>query len=492
MSERSRRTRMRRRRRSSAVRSSSPHQPNTQQTNKIEYIQRRRYDDEPRTYKSSYRGTNRRDSRSVRFESDEEEDRDDSPVRTSRPMTPYPEPTTIQRDESIRLFQDLQRKKRKYRKISLPSIPKEVIMGRRTYLEQEERTRRISRRVQNRLKLQEPVTFTLVRDEKGKLGVKMDRELNITKVEKFAAKCGASIGQKIIEFNGIPVVTKKDVLNAMKKTGGSKAKKCKLTIVFDSLAQTELRADELSQLSYVKVKVPLYEMPQKIEMDLYPSRPDRQNNHRIESAGKRVQFSEMLKPIETGSFFLNQTAPLGLEAIRPVSPLTCDTLGSARAKCSAETKRLRNGDEVEPDDPIRVHTSPIVIGVEERPGSPTNVISPSSEHVKRQVVLSLVERVEMSKRKYHGLNHEDLCTLLVEKTHEKTHVVVKEFLERSLLSKSSNDEGEGTAGEDITILKNDDNSVSTTTTIRGDIKRLRTSIQRARERIASIFAETYI
>ena len=116
-------------------------------------------------------------------------------------------------------------------------------MGKRSYMEHEKRTRRISRRVERGLALQEPITFTLERNKKGKLGVKMDAELNITKVEKFALKCGASIGQKIIEFNGIPVSTKKDVMNAMKKTGGSKAKLIKLTVLFDPLAVTELRAN---------------------------------------------------------------------------------------------------------------------------------------------------------------------------------------------------------------------------------------------------------
>eukprot|EP00938_MAST-03A_sp_MAST-3A-sp1_P001500 g1500.t1 len=343
---------------------------------------RRRYDDEPRTYKSSYRGTNRRDGgRSVRFESDEEEDRDDSPVRTSRPMTPYPEPTTIQRDESIRLFQDLQRKKRKYRKIFLPSIPKEVIMGRRTYLEHEERTRRISRRVQNRLKLQEPVTFTLVRDKKGKLGVKMDRELNITKVEKFAAKCGASIGQKIIEFNDIPVVTKKDVLNAMKKTGGIKAKKCKLTIVFDPLAQTELRAKELSQLSHIKVKVPLHVVP-KIEMDLYPSRPD---------------------------------LPSELEETRPVSPLKRDTPSKAHALHVRDM--LFKDEKLNVCNLIRVHDSPLAFDVSEKPSSPTRISSPTRGQGKRHNSLRLVERSTMSMAQSHDFLHRNVERIGLEEDH---------------------------------------------------------------------------
>lgn len=312
-------------------------------------------------------------------------------------------------------------------------------MGKRSYMEHEKRTRRISRRVERGLALQEPITFVLERNKKGKLGVKMDAELNITKVEKFAVKCGASIGQKIIEFNGIPVATKKDVMNTMKKTGGSKAKQCKLTVLFDPLAVTELRANELSQLSRVKVPLSIALVP-TIRTSLRPSGPDEKDTLQIE-LGKRVRFSERLKPTEIGTFVLNQTAPPRLEAIRPVSPLTCDTPSAARSKRSAETKRLRNDDEVQTDDPIRVHSSPIVMTVQERPSSPTKVISPSSEHGKRQGVLSLVERVEMTKRKYHGLNHEDLLVAVSVKTHEKTHAVVKELLGRSVFS---NDGGEDT------------------------------------------------
>ena len=233
------------------------------------------YDDEQRSsytsILSSSRGTNRRVDRNVRFESEEEEEELDdylseasqvSQRARKRRQVPYPEPTSMQRRETILLFQDLRRKRRRRNDMNfVPDVPKEIIMGTRSYMEHEKRTRRISRRVQSLLAMQEPITFVLERNKKGKLGVRMDKDLNITKVESFAVKCGASIGQKIIEFNGIPVVTKKDVVRAMKKTGGSKAKQCTLKVLYDPLAVTEIRADELSQLSQSKVPVPLHDVP---------------------------------------------------------------------------------------------------------------------------------------------------------------------------------------------------------------------------------------
>ena len=281
-------------------------------------------------------------------------------------------------------------------------------MGRRTYMEHEKRTRRISRRVKNRLKLQEPVIFTLERDKKGKLGVKMDRDLNITKVEKFAAKCGASIGQKIIEFNGIPVVTKKDVLNAMKKTGGSKAKKCKLTIVFDPLAQTELRADELSQLSHIKVKVPLHVVP-KIEMREYvqlnPSRPDRQQrNPRIQSAKRRNSISRF-QPTKIQTLVLNMIAPPELEETRPVSPLKRDTPSKAHALHVRDM--LFKDEKLDTHEPISVHESPLVdLDVPEVPSSPTRITSPSRGRGTRRDFLRSVERSAMSVSQSHDLFHD--------------------------------------------------------------------------------------
>ena len=267
------------------------HQTFTHQYNTMNNTYRDDDTDEPRSYQNR-RNSSRERSFRERGRGGIVDDRQ----RKRSDVLPYPEPTSMQRRETILFFQDLRRKRARHKDMNfVPDIPKEVIMGRRTYMEHEKRTRRISRRVKNRLKLQEPVTFTLERDKKGKLGVKMDRDLNITKVEKFAAKCGASIGQKIIQFNGIPVVTKTDVLNAMKKTAGSKAKQLTLTIVYDPLALTELRAEELARLSQAKVRVPLHEVP-KIEMREYvqlnPSRPDRQRISKIQSAKRRIQRAD--------------------------------------------------------------------------------------------------------------------------------------------------------------------------------------------------------
>ena len=105
-------------------------------------------------------------------------------------------------------------------------------MGRQAYMDYMKRKNRISRRVERAMSIRKPRTFVLERNKKNKLGIRMDRDLNIIKVESFAAKFGAEIGQKIIALNGRSVVTKKDVMRAMQKSGGSKAKQLKLTVLY--------------------------------------------------------------------------------------------------------------------------------------------------------------------------------------------------------------------------------------------------------------------
>ena len=105
-------------------------------------------------------------------------------------------------------------------------------MGRQAFMDYMKRKNRISRRVERAMSIRKPRTFVLERNKKNKLGIRMDRDLNIIKVESFAAKFGAEIGQKIIALNGRSVVTKKDVMRAMQKSGGSKAKQLKLTVLY--------------------------------------------------------------------------------------------------------------------------------------------------------------------------------------------------------------------------------------------------------------------
>ena len=79
----------------------------------------------PRTKKQRRRG-----SRSVRFESGEEdakEERDDDHIYDESPSSPrsvpYPEPSSYQQSETIRMFQDLRRKqKRKKHMAFLPGV----------------------------------------------------------------------------------------------------------------------------------------------------------------------------------------------------------------------------------------------------------------------------------------------------------------------------------------------------------------------------------
>ncbi len=188
-----------------------------------------------------------------------------------------PEPTKFQRRESILLFGNIRKKRLKNTDLDFtPDIPTEVVMGKRVYEKHKRKSQRISKRVQNRLQRRKPVEITLTRNAKRKLGVKMDSELNIIKVDKFAAKQGAMIGQKIIALNGIPVMTRKDTVKAMKQSGGTKTKSFAFKVLYDPLALTEIRAEKLEQLASLKVPVPAHVVP-KIDFREYslilPTRP---------------------------------------------------------------------------------------------------------------------------------------------------------------------------------------------------------------------------
>ena len=438
------------------------------------------YDDEQRSsytsILSSSRGTNRRVDRNVRFESEEEEEELDdylseasqySQRARKRRQVEYPEPTSMQRRETILLFQDLRRKRRRRNDMNfVPDVPKEIIMGTRSYMEHEKRTRRISRRVERGLAVQEPITFVLERNKKGKLGVKMDRELNIIKVESFAVKCGASLGQKIIEFNGIPVVTKKDVVLAMQRTGGSKAKQCTLKVLYDPLAVTEIRADELSQLSCVKVPMGLESVPKLEDYQLVPSQPDRPI-HTTFIPGKRLQLSRRLERTEIPNIVV--VAPRELEVMRPVSPSHFDTpsAGHVRAECFLENEKMKF------DDPICIHNAPLALDVNIFPaaGSPTTIVSPTKRHGRRQNVLPMCERTTRNDRRQNVLP-----------TCERTtrNDSMDNIEERSIPRVYDN----------ATDVESSRGGI--TTSIRSDLRSLKYSIQRARERIASAFAETHI
>ena len=66
---------------------------------------------------------------------------------------------------------------------------------------------RLNRRLSKRLTRQKPIDLKLKRDEKGRLGVRMDVELNILEAEPFAQECGIRVGMKILTFCDVDVRT---------------------------------------------------------------------------------------------------------------------------------------------------------------------------------------------------------------------------------------------------------------------------------------------
>ena len=115
---------------------------------------------------------------------------------------------------------------------------------------------RLNRRLWKRLTRQKPIDLKLKRDEKGRLGVRMDVELNILEAEPFAQECGIRVGMKILTFCGVNVLTKRDILEVQMKKG--KLKECAVTVLYDPHAATDHRVDMLDQLASQELpQVPL-------------------------------------------------------------------------------------------------------------------------------------------------------------------------------------------------------------------------------------------
>ena len=115
---------------------------------------------------------------------------------------------------------------------------------------------RLNRRLSKRLTRQKPIDLKLKRDEKGRLGVRMDVELNILEAEPFAQECGIRVGMKILTFCGVNVLTKRDILEVQMKKG--KLKECAVTVLYDPHAATDHRVDMLDQLASQELpQVPL-------------------------------------------------------------------------------------------------------------------------------------------------------------------------------------------------------------------------------------------
>ena len=195
----------------------------------------------------------------------------------------------------------------------IPDIPAEVIMGKRAYIEYKTTQTRIASRIKKRLRKMKPNIIVLERNKKGKLGIKMDRELNLTQVETFAEECGAMLGQRIIECNGIPVLTKKDIMQAMKKTKASKSKQITLTVLYDPLALTASRAEEMSKLSTTVLSSVRLQIVPKIEMSDYvmlrPSVPSPTQTTKRRAAERRYSTSRHALPERETKLFFDDIIP---------------------------------------------------------------------------------------------------------------------------------------------------------------------------------------